>query len=220
MNDFFERLSNVMSDGMTINLTIAKKGERLNVLYTPLPKDKKKEDVTPLVLRGTGPEIDVVFGEAAFKGTAALAGMTDNAKQFLKNSGAGEAKAEATGPGLFDAKGGKIPPTAVKPSAPPASTEPAPVAPPVAPVEPAAPVVSTPDPVNEPNTQFEKQGEAKPVIEGQQIGAANMDALKQAAQTPTAPPVQPAATQPPVQPAAQPPVQPAAASPQPPSNNW
>ena len=205
MSEFFERLSNVMSEGMTINLTIAKKGEKLNVLYTPLPKDKKKEDVTPLVLRGTGPEIDVVFGEAAFKGTAALAGMTDNAKQFLKASGAGEATADA-GPGLFDAKGGKIPPTTLKPKA---EQPAAPVAPPVV----AAPVA---EPVIEPNTQFENQGVVAPVQEGQPVGTANMEALKNAGQPPVA---QPAAAQPPpVAPAAAavPPVAPA----QPPSNNW
>ena len=45
MSNFYEELSRVMSDGMTVNITIAKKGEKLNVLFTAIPKDKKKEDV-------------------------------------------------------------------------------------------------------------------------------------------------------------------------------
>ena len=155
MTDFFDKLSKTMADGMTVNITVAKKGEKLNVLFIPIPKDKKKEDITPFTISGTGMEVDTAYQDTMLVGTAHMAGMKSNAAEFLKASGA-DKPVEKTAD-MFKQ------PELKKKDAP----QPVPVTNPAVVAAPPAAVIGGVK-TDEPNTQFENQQPA-PVTVGEPV---------------------------------------------------
>jgi len=180
MTDFFEKLSKSMSDGMTVNLTIAKKGEKLNVLFTPIPKDKKREDITPFVIKGTGLEIDHAYENTMLVGTAHLAGLESNANEFLKKAGAGTQKST----GMADMFNKEQPKEAEKS---PVQTEPPKD-------EPAEPQQEVKQPAQEEPVQLAQPAQAAaPVSVGEKVNVANAEQVQQQA-------AQPESTQPEPQP--------------------
>ncbi len=190
--DFFEKLSKAMADGMTVNITVAKKGEKLNVIFMPVPRNKEVKDITPFTVKGTADEIDATYNNIMLVGTAHISGLESNAAEFLKAAGA-----ENTGmKDMF-----QEPVTEKKKPGKQAKSKPEPVkqesAPKSAP-EPEKPVLNpnqvTTDPVikvNEPNTNFENEGSAGEAVNvGEQVNQANVKQLETTAQAATIEPVQ------------------------------
>lgn len=85
--DLFRKLSEVMADGSTLAITVAKKVDTLVVSVlpgTPLVKEPAVKNIVPLNLRGTAEELDEGFLEAILTPVKKTNGLFTDLENFEK----------------------------------------------------------------------------------------------------------------------------------------
>lgn len=85
--ELFKKISEMLSEGSTMSITIAKKGENLVVGVMPgndLVKDAAKKHIVPLNLSGTPEELDEGFVEAIAQPIAKANGLLSDIASFEK----------------------------------------------------------------------------------------------------------------------------------------
>ena len=143
----FKRLSEIIGEGYSLNLTVQMKGSKMSV--TVLPKTIMKnpgpefKTMQPIVITGTPDELDIGFLAAIVQPLAVVNKLTVSSDTFVKpkkstTKKAEEKPAESKEPSL-DLKSGSTDATPIK-TVDAAGTGQAPVAETVAPVTEAAPV--------------------------------------------------------------------------------
>lgn len=83
--ELFKKISEMLGDGSTLSITIAKKGENLVVGVLPgndLVKDAAKSRIVPLNLSGTPVELDEGFIEAVFTPITKASGLLSDIASF------------------------------------------------------------------------------------------------------------------------------------------
>ena len=83
--DLFKQLSEVMANGSTLAITVAKKEDGLTVSVLPgnsLVKDAAKNKFVPICLKGTAEEMDEGFLSTILKPVEKAIGLLSNIKEF------------------------------------------------------------------------------------------------------------------------------------------
>lgn len=97
MNKLFQTISEVLGEGCTLTLTIAKKEENLIVSVLPgnsLVKDAAKESISPLNVKGTAEELDEGFADAIKAPIKRVSGMFVDMVSFEKAEEEAKAKSQ------------------------------------------------------------------------------------------------------------------------------
>ena len=95
--EVFKKISEMLGEGSTLTITIAKKGEELVVGILPgnsLVKDSAKNRIVPLNLTGTPDELDNGFIEAITTPISKTAGLLTNMASFEKAQDEAEKKSK------------------------------------------------------------------------------------------------------------------------------
>lgn len=95
--ELFTKLSEIMGEGCTLAINIAKTKDGMTVSVLPgnsLVKDAAKNKITPLNISGTAEELDEGFVDAIIKPVASTAKMLVDMKSFEEGQAAAKAASE------------------------------------------------------------------------------------------------------------------------------
>lgn len=85
--DLFKKLNEVLAEGMTLTITVAKKGEHMTATVLPgnsLVKDSAKNNIIPFTVSGTAEELDGGFIDAISAPIASTSGLLSNMADYEK----------------------------------------------------------------------------------------------------------------------------------------
>jgi len=95
--NFFNSISNLLPDGVDLNITIRKNGDQLTV--SVLPKSNVKDDaaksIVPLIISGTVEELDNGFSDAIKAPVSSAVGLLINMSDFEKQMESATASSKA-----------------------------------------------------------------------------------------------------------------------------
>lgn len=96
--EFFKKINDLLGEGCTLSVNIAKKCDYLSVSVmpgNPLVKDVAVKNLTPLVISGTPEELDKGFAEAISEPVARVSGLLVDIASFEKGEAETKAKSAA-----------------------------------------------------------------------------------------------------------------------------
>lgn len=86
---FFKEISGLLTEGVELNLTVARSGDKLVVSVLPKVKDVKDEAakrIIPVVVSGSPDELDREFSAAISSPVQSATGLLTNMKEFEKST--------------------------------------------------------------------------------------------------------------------------------------